>query len=110
MYLVQSARKRVSSACFSWSTRFSMNVRCCMTALFTWLFRKSVPLSMGSSVDETGRRCTSWASQRLDQGSGVVVNDATTKSEEGGDEADSAFRRALLDRVEKGALESTAGL
>src|SRR5919199_1554167 len=44
------SRKRASSAWRSWSSRFCKNVRCCITALLTWLRRKSMPRSISATL------------------------------------------------------------
>src|SRR5688572_27498428 len=50
MCLLHRSRKRMSSACCSWSTSDCRKLACTITALFTWLLMKSIPLSITSSL------------------------------------------------------------
>src|SRR5215207_8174468 len=117
MYLEQRSRKRGSSACPSWSWRFSRKVLCCITALLIWLFRKSSPRSMRASVEraaESAHRGPPLARAKpranAQSGSAVAVDHVGAQREERRREADPVLRGDDLEAVQQLALDAAPGL
>src|SRR5215207_5167797 len=111
--LVQSARNRASSACFSWSSRFCTKVRCCMTAFATWLFRKSIPRSIPPPQMFLVRRGEAWGAEhgpaglaapllRLD----LAVDHPAAEREEVGIQAEPELSGDLLNAVQELAAQA----
>src|SRR5688572_12652018 len=123
MNRAHSARKRASSACFSWSTRFSTNVWCCITALLIWLLRKFIPRSMSPPVNRLLRgsvRLHKTRHRRVPHAR-VATSATAVELELAGEHPPPNLRkiggewrrgidREILQRVEERAPQSAAGI